>query len=248
MHIFICDDQKNDRELLKTYIITYANEKNMDYTLLETSSGEELLTCLRAREEAPAIVFLDIYMSGLSGIDTARQMRKYGFIGGIIFTTISRDHAVEGFDLDADGYLCKPYEYHKFHTFLQRCCHRLEVSYKSITILSDRQSYQILLHRITYIESCPHGCIVHSEKQALKTRISLGEMAARLSSEPCFIRCGRSFIVNMNAAMVNPIHAEFIHMNSGDKILIPVRERTKINNKIAEFYWTKMRETETFEE
>lgn len=244
MLIFICDDQKQDRELLKKYLFTYAHEKNLDFTIVEFSSGDELLAAFLQGKEEPAVLFSDIYMNGISGVDAACQMRNHGFSGGLIFTTVSREHAIEGFELEADGYLCKPYQYEKMATFLQRCILRLQDSFKSLTILSGRKEFRILLHKIEYIESCPHGCIIHAEKQVLKTRTFLSEIEGMLCQETCFIRCGRSYIVNMNAVLVHSDTEEFIHLKSGERILIPIRERTKVNSKIADFYWTKTREME----
>lgn len=242
MLIYICDDEKEDRELLRKHIFTYAGEKNIEFTIYECSSGEELLASFSASKTEPTIVFLDIFMEELSGVDTASALRKDAFSGGLIFTTSSRDFAIEGFNLGADGYLCKPYEYEQFVFFFERCLHRLEGAYKTLTILSDRKEFHILLHKIDYVETCAHGCLIHAENQLLKTRTTLSEIESMLSTEACFLRCGRSYIVNMNAVATTLANDEFIYLKNGDQILIPVRERSRINSQIADFYWTKIRE------
>ncbi len=60
------------------------------------------------------ILFLDIYMEGASGIDAANILRGKGYNGTLIFTTTSREHYAEGFDLAAAHYLIKPITWESF--------------------------------------------------------------------------------------------------------------------------------------
>lgn len=244
MRVFICDDDANDRQILKNYFSTYAREHNIEYTIFEFSSGESLVTNYTESSQEPDILFLDILMGELSGIEVANQLLHSGFTGGLIFTTISRDYAVEGFSIGVDGYLCKPYNYENFCIFVQRCHDKFQTAYKTLTILSHRKEFRILLHKILYIESCAHGSIIHAEGNAIKTRTFLSSLESKLANEPCFIRCGRSYLININAVQIDAMQSEFVQLKNGEQILIPIRERTRVYNMISDYYWRKIRETE----
>lgn len=244
MRIAICDDMKKDREILKNYFFQYANEQNIEFAIDEYGTAEELVAALAKSRVQPAIVFLDIYMEKMCGIDAAKLIYKNGFSGSLIFTTASQDHAVLSYDIGADGYLKKPFEYASFLKTMLRCRHKWADSLKTLTVYSNRLEFRILLQKIEYIESCAHGSMIHAEGQKLKTRKFLSELEQSLKDEKCFIRCGRSFMINMNAVCGQQDDGSVIHLKSGGKIFIPVRERVRVNGMIAEYYWAIVRRKE----
>lgn len=84
------------------------------YDIVSFSRGEELMTEFRRTACQPDLVFLDIYMDGKNGIDTARLLRDMGYTGGIIFTTSSTEHVMNSYEINALYYLQKPCDYRHF--------------------------------------------------------------------------------------------------------------------------------------
>ena len=119
MKIAICDDVKADREELKAALFKFEKEKNIEFTILEYSTPKSLYSDCKAREELQ-IVFFDVYMGDILGTDAAKKMRELGYKGSIIFCTTSEEHALEGFRVQADGYLVKPYSYEEFKEAIVR--------------------------------------------------------------------------------------------------------------------------------
>lgn len=74
MHIGICDDLDSDRTLLKNYISRYMNTYHIDCKITSFKSGEDLLAGMKSA--SLDILFLDIYMEGKNGIETARQLQS----------------------------------------------------------------------------------------------------------------------------------------------------------------------------
>lgn len=102
MNVLIVDDEMPARERL-----CYLLEQIGGYTVCgQASNGAEAVRL--ARELDPDIVLLDIRMPEVDGIDAARDLMALDRPPAIIFTTAYEEHALEAFEVDADGYLLKP--------------------------------------------------------------------------------------------------------------------------------------------
>ena len=138
MLIYICEDTKSDLMRLKRHLDKFSKEKLFSYDMISFSRGEELLAAFRQADLRPELVFLDIYMGGKNGIDTARQLRCMDYSGGIIFTTSSTEHAMDSYEVNALYYLQKPYDYKHFLSAMERCgdifqrTHRREVLHRLV--------------------------------------------------------------------------------------------------------------------
>lgn len=83
LHIGICDDLDADLKILEKYIRQYMNAHSIDCTISTFESGEALLSNLQ--NEQYDILFLDIYMDGKNGVETARTIRQAGLECMLIF-------------------------------------------------------------------------------------------------------------------------------------------------------------------
>lgn len=108
--IAICDDEIIHLNMLKKYIKDILDTRRIDYTLVEYTSGEELL------EKYPRnidIIFLDIQMEELSGMETAIKIREFDSKVDIIFTTSFTDYVYQVYEVNAYRYILKPLDYEK---------------------------------------------------------------------------------------------------------------------------------------
>lgn len=109
LNIAVVDDLALERTMLADFICKYCTEHRIAANLIHFTNGEELLADFVAQKFD--IIFLDIYMSGLNGIDTAKQLRKIDTACRLVFVTNSDQHAVQGFRVRAFDYLLKPYAF-----------------------------------------------------------------------------------------------------------------------------------------
>ena len=99
MRIAIVDDISEERTLLRNRLESQFSRRNVHVDIFEYENGETFLT---AAKECPfTVVFLDIYMNGSNGIDTAKELRRSDTDCLLVFTTTSTDHALEGFQPDS---------------------------------------------------------------------------------------------------------------------------------------------------
>ena len=91
MRIAIVDDIETERALLKMRLERQLSLYGVETEILEFDSSESFLAAEKERHFT--VVFLDIYMKGLSGMDAAKELRKTDADCFLIFTTTSTDHA-----------------------------------------------------------------------------------------------------------------------------------------------------------
>lgn len=148
-------------------------------------------------DNPPHIVFLDVEMQELNGIDLAKQIPNDICI---IFTTAYIKYAYEGFNLDATDFLHKPFAYNRFVVAIEKAQRRLsflnkELSSDTITLNQDYKKRTISLNDIVYVEAMENYCRVHlSNKDVVTSRVNLKSIISMLP-EANFIRIHRSFIV-----------------------------------------------------
>lgn len=198
------------------------------------------------RETKPDVVFLDINMPNLTGMELARLIQDQpGPLPRIIFTTAYNHYAIEGYKVNAVDYLLKPFSYEEF---LRASTKVLQLSEEAnnhfqniaaddefIFLKVEYQWVRISLKDICYIESLKDYVKVHLEdsQKALLSLISLKALEEKLPSSK-FMRVHRSFIVSLDKISAISKNSIFI-----DKIEITVGEQYKEAFKIVVDKWLK---------
>lgn len=151
------------------------------------------------------LVFLDIQMPGISGIDLARQMSSATLI---IFTTAYAEFAVDSYELDAVDYLLKPIRPDRFKKAVAKALsyHEILVSEKDknqveqvesnfIFIKSERRYFKVDFKDILFIEALKDYVIIQTVKQRLITHLNLKAIHEMLP-QTIFLKSNRSYIIN----------------------------------------------------
>lgn len=111
IYIAVCDDSIFDRDITKIFIDDYLEAKGYDAEIDTFSSGTDFL---KSDLSKYSLVFLDIYMAGINGVDTARSIVKQKKDIKIIFCSSSPEFVKESFEVDAIRYFIKPIKRQKF--------------------------------------------------------------------------------------------------------------------------------------
>ncbi|PCI36141.1 MAG: DNA-binding response regulator [Flavobacteriaceae bacterium] len=196
----IVDDEPMARDILENHL-----SKIKDIKIAKS--------CKNATEAFSAIslhsvdlIFLDINMPGISGLDFAKSINKNI---KIIFTTAYREYAVDGFNLQAVDYLLKPISFERLLQGVQKYLGEnlqaqptVETSItpsKShfIFVRSDRKMIKINFSDIVLVESLADYIKIHLSNQVVVTRETISSIEAKLPQQE-FIRVHRSFIVSID--------------------------------------------------
>lgn len=165
-------------------------------------------------KQAVDLIFLDIEMPGISGINFLKSLQNPPYI---IFTTAYRNYAVEAFDLEVIDYLLKPISFDRFLRALNRFFAQIEQKRQPITDVSlnyiikfkaDKKIYKINANDILYIEGMDDYIKVNTTEQKIVVYQRMHNIEKELDSS-IFVRIHRSFIVNIqNVSAYSTSHVE----------------------------------------
>jgi len=165
----------------------------------------------------------------LSGLDVARKIREMDRDCKLIFITISQDHAMDGFGVQASGYVVKPFDNEKMDKTLYACNELFQRAAHLIRVPVGYDGYvDVPLPKIRYAESSGRGSLLHLVGTTLETRLTFEEVRELLSDTP-FLRCHGSYVVNMN--YVDEVMAEDFMMESGGRV--PIRKNGRKEIRLA---------------
>ena len=158
--IAVCDDVEVERFVLKRQLMSYFQLTGAKAEIREYVSGESLLADIEEGYIWPDLIFLDIYMGNLNGMDTARRLREMDVEAPIVFLTASPDFAVESYEVEAAGYLLKPAREQQTHAILQKLLED-EKTRRRIAVKCKRQFRYPYVDDMVYLESDRHTVRIH---------------------------------------------------------------------------------------
>ena len=216
MRIALCDDQPSQLELLYNLILAWEGPRE-HLTVLRFDNGDSLL---QAHSAAPFdIIFLDVLMPLLSGMETAKELRQFDKTVKLVFLTASSDFAVEAFSVKACNYLLKPLEPERLYRCLDELSEEIHASARKICIRGIHTVHQIPVADIEYIESQNKRILfVLSGGKTIISGEPLYAYEEKLTLEEGFFKCSRSFIVNIH--QIETFMAREIRTRSGARIPI----------------------------
>ena len=219
MKIAVCDDQSIQVNLINDYIKEWAKESGINVSIDNYSSGESFLFEWDDYNKYD-IIFLDIEMNKISGIELSNIIREKNKIVDIVFVTGIFKYALHGYKVGALQYLLKPIKNTDIYECLDRTKSRIIdqcVQSKFITIETPKKIIKLDYDTIEYcIMFSPYIDIhTNSEKITLRKKISDIE---KLLPKNSFVRCHRSYLVNMK--YIKLISKEYIILESGLRVPI----------------------------
>lgn len=191
----ICEDEEVQRDKIKDYIKTLLNECHVINEILEFEAGEDLLNNY---PEHADLIFLDIKMKELSGMDTAKKIRIFDEDVEIIFTTGLREYMQQGYEVNARRYLTKPIIYETFQEQVTPCIQSIiNKEYKYLWIKSGHLFHRVKVKSIIYVETYGRQVHIYTSDQTYTTYMKLSSIEKQLQEEH-FFRCQKACLVNLN--------------------------------------------------
>ncbi|MCZ8372617.1 LytTR family DNA-binding domain-containing protein [Phocaeicola sp. KGMB11183] len=167
-----------------------------------TTFSEPHIGLKEIRRTNPDLVFLDIHMDSISGLDIAGTLPEGCCF---IFTTAYAEYALEGFNLDAVDFLHKPFSYERFEIAVEKVLRRIEFRRSSVpeclVVKQEYSNVNIPLNDILYIEALGNYVkIVRSSGGHVLTRTNL-KAITDLLPDKTFLRIHRSYVVSVSSVV-----------------------------------------------
>ena len=237
MRAALIDDRADDRISLSKELDSVLRERGYKVETIDLyTSGEDFLALFKAGKYD--LVFLDIYMEGINGIQTATEIRRTDKNVRLIFVTTSNDFAAESYALRADYYLLKPY----VHADILKALTVINLAdYEQHRIVTLPDGSTCFLHDILFSEYFNHKIILHLRKGQIKNlRASQAGMESLLCSNQSFMACTKGIIVNFE--YVKRIEDWTIFLEENNQVPVSRRRMPEIRKAHAQYIFRHLRQ------
>ncbi len=228
--IAVCDDIPIECADIAKQIETILKQSNTDFMIKKFFGGLELI---QSRESFD-IIFLDIKMPNINGMELAKQIRKQDRQSLIIFITSASEYVFDAFDVEAFQYLLKPIQTDKLKNVLEKATKKMQIdaNIDFLMISANRQIQKVFLKDILYIESIGRIAKIHCNNGTLETYEQIGILEDKLSDK-FFFRCHKCFLVNLN--FVDAFNKTEVRLENGEKIMLAKRRYEDFQKAILSY-------------
>jgi len=222
MNIFICDDNAEQSSLCKKAILRLSRQHSVHAKIKVFPSGDAMLFEAEDAYATLDLVYLDIHMPGQNGMETAKRLREIGYLGDIVFFTVSPDFAIAGYDVSALHYMVKNKTTdEKFEEIFLRACERKARRESEVLVLTCAgESRCIPVEDIRYFEIQQRIVTVVYAKERFEFYSTMMRLEEQLFNRG-FVRTHKSFLVNKR--YIHSIDSARVLLDSGEDL--PVGKR-----------------------
>lgn len=223
--IVILEDEQIHMERIVEFLRQYETDhQNCAFSIEQYSSGLVLLDAYRCDAD---VLFLDIYVSDMLGMDVAQRIRMVDQDVTIIFVTNLSEYAVESYSVQAFDYILKPFAYPAFQAKLDRLLRWLDAQKSKVALnLKTKESImRVYADDILYLEVLDHDVYVHTGYgKSIRQWGSLSKFEAALQGAH-FARCNSCYLVNL----------KYVQKIQGDRAIVAGHELAISKPKRKEF-------------
>lgn len=194
-YIAVVEDIDSEAELLISCLDRYFKENKQEYEIKRFYNGKEFLDNYDFKLN---IVFIDINMPKMNGLETTKLVREKDSDISIVFVTSLAQYALFGYEVSALDYILKPIEYATFSVKLNRILSKLKSKEKPTYILnSPGNLVSLKLDEIYYVEVRGHYCYFITKRGEFVKHCSLGSIINEDFFKGSFALCNKCYFVNL---------------------------------------------------
>ena len=201
MNVAIIDDQQTDLNNISNIIKDYADKNHIDIDLSAFHNAESFLSNYRPFKYT--LIFMDIYMDNMTGIDAARKVREMDKDTPIIFLTTSEDHTLDAFEVHAYHYIIKCVEPAKLKDSVFKVLADItsmqNIKAKNFTFTYNGMEHSIAYHNIKFVQSSQNYVQITDRYENLyRLRMTYSKIYDILGADKRFLQINRGILINMD--------------------------------------------------
>ncbi len=228
--VAIVEDDKAATAALRDCLASFGAQSGEFFSVACYSGAEQMLQDAHGDSD---LIFLDIKLPGMNGIEAAKRLRRRDDSVVIVFVTSMAQLAVYGYEVEAADYIVKPLVYESFALKMNRIVRLVHTKCRrnAVTVSSAEGVHVFETSKIRYIEVIGHHLIYHNDDGDVDVCGNLGETEKRLAPYG-FALCNRCYLVNLNR--VSKIEGDYVTVD-GEKLLISRRKRREFSERLSAY-------------
>lgn len=212
--VAVCEDDQADREQLCGLID--ASGTSASVSVFER--GEDFLAAWQP--DRFDLIFMDIYLDGLNGVEAVRKVRERDEDVPVAFTTTSLDFTLDGYRMNVAKYMEKPVSQKAVDEMLALAQRKKAERERDVILFGRRNPLRVPVLRLRYVEQQEHYLIFHlTGGGAMKRKGKLDDLAPLLAGHP-FFRCHKSYLVNLSFVLGIDREQLVFQMREGGSVYI----------------------------
>lgn len=221
MKIAVCDDNFEFRQSVIKYLKDYFE---CEIQIFEFVSAEEMLASYEGEKEYD-IVFLDVEMEKMSGIDAGIKIREYDKKVIIIFVSNYSKYAIPAYECEPLYFILKPLEAIKFNKIMNKAMEKYSLLHSYYIIKNRSYITKIPINEILYVEICRKHLIFHTFFGKYEAVGKISEALKKLAPYG-FCQIHQGYIVNMNH--IKGFEKFDVVMSNGERVMLSTRKKSEV--------------------
>ena len=233
IRIAVVEDESKQYEYVKKLLTQWSEQSGESIAVTHVASAEEFLMKYN-QPDTFDVLFLDVYMKQMNGMELAKEIRKYDRGVQMVFLTGVSDYVFEGYEIGAVRYLLKPVEQDKMTETMAACAEKLkQKSDDYVSFKYQGEIMRLLRSDIYYVEVYGHYLRMVTKTDTYEWKDSLQSMRSKLDARR-FVEANRSTIVNIE--YVSKITREECLLENGTVIHVSKGAYKGLNEAFMKFY------------
>ena len=239
MQIALTDDRPDALAKLSETLNQYAVQNGLHFDLCPFSSGESLLEAYPSHHFS--VVFLDVFMKGMTGIETAEKIREMDDDVFLIFLTTSNEHQAQAIHWHVFDYISKEDGPGAVFQVMDRLLRRhVRESGPSLSFSVDKTEISLPYNDLVCLTADRNYLVIHSRrKKEYRARMTLSSVWVQLEKDGRFLQVLRGVVVNMD--YITDISSNTCCLQGDLRLPVSIRNRDRIEQVWTDYTFSKIR-------